>query len=197
MIPNAQLVLSSPARRLVGLAPWNSAIRAGLSLPLVYSTGRVLAGALGLVLPLHAAQTNQAAAPAATPAAALVRPAAELATLMSTIPKSEFVFEAEVSRDPFFPKSSRLRPAAPASAANTAPTPQDLTSGLALKGFLGSPTRPLALLNNRTCAPGEEVVVKVPGGQLKVRCVEIRQKSVVVTIEGEPGRKELFLRAGP
>ncbi|MBI2924439.1 MAG: hypothetical protein HYY24_01910 [Verrucomicrobia bacterium] len=176
MIPNAQLALSSPARRLAGL---------------------VLAGALGLALPMPAAQTNQSAAPAAAPAAALVRPAAELATLMAAIPKSEFVFEAEVSRDPFFPKSSRLRPTAPASALGTAPTPQDLTSGLALKGFLGSPTKPLALLNNRTCAPGEEVVVKLPGGQLKVRCVEIRQKSVVVTIEGEPGRKELFLRAGP
>ncbi len=176
MIPNEQLVLSSSARRIVGLA---------------------LAGVLGLALLSRAAQTNQPAATAAPPAGPVVRPAAELATLMTAIPKSEFVFEAEVSKDPFFPKSGRLRPAAPASAPGTAPTPQDLTSGLALKGFLGSPTRPLALLNNRTCAPGEEVLVKVPGGQLKVRCVEIRQKSVVVTVEGEPGRKELFLRAGP
>jgi thiol-disulfide isomerase/thioredoxin len=75
--------------------------------------------------------------------------------------------------------------------APTAPPPK--YTDLALKSVTGPKNRRLALINNQTFAPGEAALVRLGDGQVKVRCVEIRDKSVVVAIDGGQERRELRL----
>ena len=72
-------------------------------------------------------------------------------------------------------------------------TSKDLSRFLKLKGISISKTLRLAVINDVTLATGEVVDMKTPGGPIKVRCVQIKDKSVVLTIEGESQSKELFL----
>jgi hypothetical protein len=63
---------------------------------------------------------------------------------------------------------------------------------LVLKGISGGKDRRLALINNRTVENGEELEFKFGNRTLKVHCVEIREKSVVIRVDGQS--KEIFLR---
>jgi len=54
--------------------------------------------------------------------------------------------------------------------------------------------RPIATINNLTFAVGEEQDVKIEGGKVKIRVLEIREKSVVVSVEKQPLPIELKLR---
>jgi len=65
---------------------------------------------------------------------------------------------------------------------------------LALKSISGSGTKKFALINNQTLALGETAKVRLGASEVKVRLEEIRDKSVVITVEGKPGRKELPLK---
>jgi thioredoxin-related protein len=77
---------------------------------------------------------------------------------------------------------------------NGAPTaPLRLYSDLTLKAITGSKTRRFALLNNQTFAAGDTAKVKLEDREVKVRCVEVREKSVVVAVEGQPGQREITL----
>jgi len=51
----------------------------------------------------------------------------------------------------------------------------------------------IALINNLTFAKGEVLEVRAEGGRLKLRCIEIREKSVVVAVEGQSEQHELVL----
>jgi protein disulfide-isomerase len=64
---------------------------------------------------------------------------------------------------------------------------------LKLTGLSGAGARRLAIVNNQTFATGEAARVKLQGGEVKVVCKEIRDKSVVVLVEGASEAKELFL----
>jgi protein disulfide-isomerase len=65
---------------------------------------------------------------------------------------------------------------------------------LTLKSISGAGAKKLALINNQTLALGESGKVRLGAGEVKVRLEEIREKSVVITIDGKPGRKELKLK---
>lgn len=67
---------------------------------------------------------------------------------------------------------------------------------LTLKGISGSAKRRFALINNSTLEQGEETKVRVGDSNLVVRCVEIRQNSVLVRVAGEKNPVELFLTPG-
>ena len=64
---------------------------------------------------------------------------------------------------------------------------------LTLKSINGTAKRRFALINNQTLAVGETARVRLEDSDLKVRCEEIRENSVIVTVEGKPGRQELRL----
>jgi hypothetical protein len=66
--------------------------------------------------------------------------------------------------------------------------------GLELKIISGTPQRRLATVNNQTFLVGETLRVIVRGGELRVRCLEIRESSVLVDVLGE-GPRELKLQA--
>ena len=113
-------------------------------------------------------------------------------TAPAEIRKSIFNDDPKSGRDPFFPNSTRRAERTPlAEEPLVAPIVQ-----LSLKGISGPAGRRFALINNQPLAPGESAMVRVTGGQVKVHCWEIRESSVVISIAGDPERKELHLREG-
>jgi protein disulfide-isomerase len=71
--------------------------------------------------------------------------------------------------------------------------PQRYTE-LVLKSISGTKNRRFALVNNQTLAVGESARVKLEDSEVKVRCLEIRARSVVVAVDGQEGSREIFLR---
>ena len=136
--------------------------------------GLALAGWLGLVTLAQGAETN--------------RPPAEV-----VIPKSIFVSEGDVGKDPFFPNSTRTHRRAPEDPVKK-PVQQDLSQLLVLKGITGPPEKRIALINNLPFAKDEEGEVKAGNGKVKIRVLEIGEKSVTVSIAGTVAPKELLLQ---
>jgi hypothetical protein len=113
------------------------------------------------------------------------------------IPKSAFIDDVKVGKDPFFPntarRSGKTRVAAIQSDGFTQSPPKNFSDQIKLKGILGSATRRLVLINNHTFAVGEQAEVKTSEGKVKVRCLEIRERSVIVALPGDTQRRELYL----
>jgi hypothetical protein len=65
--------------------------------------------------------------------------------------------------------------------------------GLDLKIISGTPQRRLATVNNQTFLVGETLRVTVRGKEVRVRCMEIRVRSVLLDVQGE-GPRELKLQ---
>ena len=134
---------------------------------------------LGLLLVAGTARSAPQPAAATPPAAPVV---AE---------KSVFADTPGFGRDPFFPNSKRRQHVA---------TPKTIVAGelpstIVLKGLSGTTQKRLAVINNYTLAEGEETEIRAGGQLFRVRCVEIRERSVMVSVNGmEP--KELKMRAG-
>jgi hypothetical protein len=118
-------------------------------------------------------------------------PSSNAAPAQIVIPKSVFVIPSSPREgtDPFFPKVA-VRPVQPQPRDPAPPVAVDLH----LKGFSGTPQQPLAIINNKTFAAGEEGDLNLASGRVHLRCVEIKSDSVVIEIGGE--RRELRLRQG-
>ncbi len=108
------------------------------------------------------------------------------------IPKSVFVSDGAVGRDPFFPTSIRVR-TKPGDGGKQSPK-ADFSSLLVLKGITGTPERRIVLINNMPFATGEEAEVRAGSGKVKIRVLEIHDKSVLVNIDGVVQPKELLLQ---
>jgi hypothetical protein len=117
-----------------------------------------------------------AAQPASMPQVDVVQPS-----------QSVFVDDPKFGKDPFYPRSKRRGIELVAIS-----TPIGTMPDLVLKGISGSKDRRLALINNRTLEKGEETEIKFNNQSVKVRLVDIREKSVVVSVDGQS--KEIFLR---
>ena len=84
----------------------------------------------------------------------------------------------------------------PAPLFNGAPTfPPPQFTELILKGLSGPKNNRLAMINNQTLGVNESVTMKVGGKDVKVKCLEIRQTSVMVSIDGSESR-EVRMRGG-
>src|SRR5437879_11215178 len=110
--------------------------------------GLVLAGWLGLVTLAQGAETN--------------RPPAEV-----VIPKSVFVSEGDVGKDPFFPNSTRTKRRAPEDPVKK-PVQQDLSQLLVLKGITGPPDKRIALITNLPFAKDEEGEGRARHGRVRI-----------------------------
>ena len=129
---------------------------------------------------------------------ALAAKAAEknLTSAQLVIPKSVFVDDLKTGKDPFFPYTARRVekvPLAPTSNGTMPIQPRNLLDQVLLKGISGTGTRRFALINNHTFEVGEQAEVKTNEGKIKIRCLEIRDRSVVVSVAGELQRRELAL----
>jgi len=110
----------------------------------------------------------------------------------AALPKSVFVDDPRSGKDPFFPKSTR-RVATPAPDPVNAPA-EALDGTFTLQGLSFVGGRKLALINRRTLAEGEEMDVKTKNGIMRLKCVEIRERSAVISIRG--ATQEISLRPG-
>lgn len=134
----------------------------------------------GLGFTIRATQTATAA-----PAASHVRApvSTNAAPTKCEAPKSVFVIPetSQDGRDPFFPLSTRLHPVARVMAATRpAAVPE-----LELKGISGTVDRRLAIINNRTFERGEEGEVVCNAGRVRVTCMEIKDDSVRIVVNGQ------------
>lgn len=106
--------------------------------------------------------------------------------------------QLRIGKDVFFPHSVRLQAKleAKAAAAGSGPDVGPLLSKLVLKGISGNSNRRLAVVNNRTLAQGETFELKNNGQNHRIKCEEIKTRSVVLSVEGFTEKKELQLRDG-
>jgi hypothetical protein len=112
------------------------------------------------------------------------------------IPQSVFDLTAKGIKDPFYPNTLR-QPIPVVAAPVTNSVPVAALSSLVLKALSGSAGQRLALINNRTLEVGETAEVTVAGGnKIKIRCVDIRESSVLVKLEGQSDPIEIHLRKG-
>ena len=118
-----------------------------------------------------------------------------VAALVGSNFKSVFINDPSFGRDPFFPNSSRR----PLVVTNTVvqvftPSPPTVPEDIFLKGVNILKDRRLAIVNNYTVAQGEEFELKLKGKIYRVRCVEVKERSAVIRVDGV--NKELPLRPG-
>ena len=66
-------------------------------------------------------------------------------------------------------------------------------SQIKLSGLSGEADQRLAIINGTTFSKGETASVKVAGKNVKLHCLEIREKSVMVEIENIDEPREIFL----
>jgi len=74
---------------------------------------------------------------------------------------------------------------APPAFVPIAPAKPNYYAELALKGISGAPAARLALTNNQTFAVGDTAKVHVRDTRVEVVCKEIREDSVLITVEGK------------
>jgi hypothetical protein len=118
--------------------------------------------------------------------------AAAAANATEDVPKSVFTIPRAggVARDPFFP--NRIIQGEVTAVQPTNSHPSNL-SCLTLKGLSGAPSNPLAMINGRTMARGEDAEINTDCGRLLVHCVDITTNSAIIEVAGE--RRELRLRS--
>jgi len=85
-------------------------------------------------------------------------------------------------RDPFYPASSRPYQTAVVSTARTSELNLSL---LSLQGVSGQPPQRLAIINKRTFAAGDNLEVSTSKGRIRILCLEINEKSVVIEVNGQ------------
>ena len=107
------------------------------------------------------------------------------------VPKSVFVDDARLGKDPFFPKSTRRALTQPRGPVEP---PPDVDGSFNLQGLSIVGGRKLALINKRTLAEGEEMDIKTKNGILHLKCIEIRERSVLISVRGVT--QEITLRPG-
>ena len=79
--------------------------------------------------------------------------------------------------------------------------PEQQKSGLALleknrvrlQGIVAKKGRRVAQINNETLSPGQSAKVRIASGEVSIRCLEIRDASVIVRVEGRKEPLELRL----
>lgn len=113
-------------------------------------------------------------------------------------PRSVFVndpAEPGFGKDPFHPKSTRLTRSKVTTEDKDAPPPTpDFPTELVLKGISIVAGKKLAIINYLTVAELEDFNIRVDGKQIKGQCVEIKEKSALLKVNGIT--RELPLRPG-
>ena len=92
--------------------------------------------------------------------------------------RGRFESAPPAGKDPFFPNSSR-GPKISKAEPVVVRIPE-----IGLKGITGTVTKRLCILNNRTFEVGEIAEMKVSGQTVIVKCLEIKNNSAIVTING-------------
>lgn len=108
-------------------------------------------------------------------------------------PRSEFTDDLGFAKDPFFPNSPR-RPKAVVRTVEPEVARPNVPEFLTLRGISNIQGRKLAIINNYTVAEGEDFSLRSGTQTIRVKCVEIKDRSAIINVNG--ATKELSLRAG-
>jgi len=114
---------------------------------------------------------------------------------MGTNPVPTSVFNVPTNkvagRDPFFPDCNCGVKMVVKIDTGESKTP---SLGLSLQGLSGTTEKPLAIINGRTFEKGEtQELPNGTGPRIPLRCVDIRENSVIIEIGGK--QQELFLHS--
>jgi hypothetical protein len=115
------------------------------------------------------------------------------------VPESVFVRDLQNGADPFFPQSERMKPKVEEKEKPSEPEPPaNPVDFLTLNGVAGR----VAILNNKIIEAGDEVRITYTDSsqqshQVTVRCLEVRDRSVLISVAGRPKTQELTLRDNP
>jgi hypothetical protein len=90
-------------------------------------------------------------------------------------------------------RGTESTPPVVAAVASGPTAPRANPTNLVLKGLSGSPARRFALINDETFMANEQGKVRLFDSNLVVRCLEIRNDSVLVQVAGENGPRLLKL----
>ncbi len=93
-----------------------------------------------------------------------------------------------MGKDPFFPTSKRRGEPKTGPVIDTPPTVPQLT----LKGISGPKNHRLAIINNKTFEVGEESDLRLGSQIVRVKCVEVRDDGVTVSINGQTQKLSLI-----
>ena len=104
---------------------------------------------------------------------------------------SVFTDSRTFGKDPFFPKSNR-RNIMPLTPTPFSPKEGELPPGMVLKGLSGTKEKPLAIINNRTFEEGEEAEVRALNQIYRVKVIEIKERSIMISVNGTPPRELTF-----
>jgi len=74
------------------------------------------------------------------------------------------------------------------------PAPPPVPTRPILKAIFWDPARPLALINDRTFAPGEEGKIRLAESSLALRCLSVQKDRVRIKLLGSGEEQELILR---
>ena len=111
--------------------------------------------------------------------------------------RSVFFADTGSGKDPFFPNSKRrLEVIEQTLTTNSTPQPSAIFNQIALKGISGAKGQRLALINSSTVGVGELAEIRCGLQFVKIRCLEIRDRSVLIELNGLGELKELKLRDG-
>ena len=66
-----------------------------------------------------------------------------------------------------------------------------MRAGITLRAISGNESRRVALINNQLFGAGERGVIEAEGQSVKIQCLEVREGSVVISVEGLAGRHEI------
>jgi protein disulfide-isomerase len=114
-------------------------------------------------------------------------------------PKSFLAELAKVTRpppDPIALKAPATKPADSRGSRKTTALAQTDGTDLTLYKITGTKRRRQALINNQTLSAGQTAIVRLSHGVVTLRCVEIRERSVIVTLNGTGEKRELKLAEG-
>ena len=147
---------------------------------LAFSSLAVCIASLGAAAPSKENKTGKTAAKPAESAPA------EPPQSVFTIPTN-----SKEGKDPFFPHRSvvGVQPGP-----RTNPGPAVVSVKLTLNGLSGTREKPLAIINGRTFEKGEEGEIVTTRGRTRIRCVDIKEESVLIEVNGV--RQELRMRLG-
>jgi hypothetical protein len=156
-----------------------------------FSHAQLLGFKLCLALCILESSSNSYGAPVKTAASA---PSAKTNAAPAELVISPAIFDLTVKgiKDPFFPLTQRVPIPATTITTNA---PNISAASFQLKGLSGSLDRRLAMINNRTLAIGEASEVTTAGGnKINIRCVDIKDSSVIIRVAGQAEPIELNLR---
>lgn len=94
------------------------------------------------------------------------------------------------------PKPALRKPAAPKRVTPQAASAQTNRADLVLSRIVSTKKSRHAVINNTTLAAGQSATVKVGNERVRILVVEVRERSAIISIEGQRQKRELRLAAG-